>query len=147
LALRVTGDVNVVDLVNPQIGRVRHHGEIRAVELVPHVDLLGDPAEQLRQRLVDRIQRDRAGDAGMNVDIHLRVTREGEQQFAHIHVVDDDAVGFGLRRRLRARRHRQGLDGRRNGRSRRGRLLAQMPARGRLHRLEAAAEHGTQPEH
>ena len=56
-------------------GRIRHHDEIRAVQLEAHVDLLGDAGQQLRQGLVDGVERDGAGDAGVNVDIDLGVAR------------------------------------------------------------------------
>jgi hypothetical protein len=61
-----------------------------------HVDLLGDAGQQLRQGLVDGIQGDVAGDAGMDVDIDFGVAGQGKQQVADRHVVDDDAIGFGL---------------------------------------------------
>ena len=34
--------VDVIDLVDAQIGGIRHHGQVGAVELVAHVHLLGD---------------------------------------------------------------------------------------------------------
>ena len=37
-----------------------------------------------------------ARDAGVNVDVHPGIPRQGEQQLAHRHVVDDHAIGFGL---------------------------------------------------
>jgi len=79
-----------------QKGRVGHDGEIGAVEFEAHVDLFGNPGQQLRQGLVDGIQGDGAADAGMDVNINLGVAGQGEEQVAHGNVVDDDTVGFSL---------------------------------------------------
>ena len=94
---RVAIHVDVIDLVNAQIGRVGHHRQVGAVDFIAHVHLLGDAIEQLRQRLVDGVERDAARDAGMNVDVELGIAREREQQLLHLDVVDHYAIGLGPR--------------------------------------------------
>src|SRR5262245_31214423 len=139
LPLRLALHVHVVDLVDAQVGAVRHHRQIRAVELVSHVDLFRDAAEELGKRLIEGVQGDRAGDPGMNVDVHLCSAREREEQLANVYLVDDYGVGLGLQRRLRPRRRWECLHQRRNRRGGGRRLVAQV-AFGGLHRLETAAK-------
>ena len=50
----------------------------------------------MRQGLVERVERDGAFDAGVDVDIHFGVARQREQQFLHRNIVYHDAIGFRL---------------------------------------------------
>ena len=95
-------------------GRIRHHREVRAVEFEAHVDLLGDAGQQLRQRLVDRVERNDAGNPRVDVDIDLGVARQREEQILDLNVVDDDAVGLGLGRGARLGHGQRLLDRGRN---------------------------------
>ena len=79
-----------------QEGRVRHDGEVRAIQLEAHVDLLGYPGQQLRQGLIDGVQGHCAGDARVDIDVNFGITGEGEEKVANRNVVDDDAIGFCL---------------------------------------------------
>ena len=88
-ATGIAGDIHVVDLVVVQIGRVRHHDQVRAVDLPAHVDLLGDAAEQLLQGLVDGVEGDGADQAGVDVDIQLGVAGQAldDGEFLEIEIV------------------------------------------------------------
>jgi hypothetical protein len=110
------------------------------VELVAHVDLPRDALQELRQRLVDGVQRHGPGDLGVNVDVDARVAREREEQLLEPHVVDHDAVGFGARRRL-GRRQQRSEAHRRRDRPRRRRLFGfQVLVRGHRRHVTAGAE-------
>jgi hypothetical protein len=78
----VARHVDVIDPVAAQKGRVGLHDEVGAIQFEAHIDLTGDAGQQLRQGLVDRVERDRAFDARVNVDIDPRIARQCEQQFA-----------------------------------------------------------------
>ena len=56
---RIARHVHVIDAVDAQEGRITHHHQVLAFDLPAHVDLARNAREKLRQRLVDRIQRDR----------------------------------------------------------------------------------------
>ena len=77
-------------------GRVGHYDQVGAIQFEAHVDLLGNAGQQLRQGLVDRIERDGAGDARMDVDIDFGVAREREEQIGDLYVVDHNTIGLGL---------------------------------------------------
>ena len=66
-----------------RIGRIGHHRQVGAVHFPAHVDLLGDAGQELLQGLVDGIEGDRAGDAGMDVHVDLGVARQGEEEILH----------------------------------------------------------------
>ena len=95
-ACDITRHIHVIDLVMFQERRIGHDCEVRAIQFEAHVDLFGNPGQQLRQGLVNGIQGDSAGDPGVNVDISLGVAGQGKEQLANRNVIDDNAVGFCL---------------------------------------------------
>ena len=92
----IARQIDVIDLVVLEIGRIRHYREVGAIEFETHVNLLGDAGKQLRQRLVYGVQTDRAGNAGMDVDVEFGVTGKCKKQILDLDVVDYDAIGLGL---------------------------------------------------
>eukprot|EP01041_Mallomonas_annulata_P021559 gene21559-biopygen14678 len=89
--------------------------------LVAHVNLALYAAQQLRQGLVQRIQRDHTFDARMDVDIQAGIACQCEQQRFDWYFVHRDAIGldFGASARRRqgcALLHRLGYRSGRTGR-------------------------------
>jgi hypothetical protein len=80
----VASDIDVVDLVVLEVGRVGHHRQVRAIEFEAHVHLLGDAGEQLRQRLVDGVEGHQAGEPGVDVHVQLGVTGKGKKQIVNL---------------------------------------------------------------
>ena len=138
LHLHIPGRTDIIDLVGPRVGRVAHHGQDLPVEFVPHIGLFGDAIEQLRQRLVDRVDGYGARDAGVDVDVDFGVPRERKQQIVDAHIVDHDAVGLGTYRRPRLGQRRSDLYRRWDFSFAPGRLGPQVGL-GLLHRSHAAA--------
>ena len=77
--------------------------------------MFGNAVEDLRQGLVDGIQRHVAFNAGMDVDVDLRIARQREQDFARRQIGDDDAVGLHFRCRFWRRQDNGMADGLRDG--------------------------------
>ena len=127
-SLYVARHVDVIDLVVPEVRRVGHHSEIRAIKFEAHVDLLGNAGQKLRQRLVDGVHADIAGDSRMNVDVQLGITCKSEKQILNLDVIDHDAIGFSLLDRSGSGEGSNLLNGLRNHALRlRDAFCAQMP--------------------
>ena len=91
----VPGHVHVVDLVIAQVGRVRHHRQIGAIQFEAHVHLLGQAVEDLGQGLVDGVEGHRAADARVDIHVELGVPGQGEQQLLHLDVIHHHRIGLG----------------------------------------------------
>lgn len=88
--------IHIIDLIGAQEGRIRHDRQIGAIQFPAYVNLLGDPGQELLQGLVYGIQGDHAFDAGVDIHVQLGIARQGEKQFLHPHIIDDDTISFGL---------------------------------------------------
>ena len=141
----ITRQIDVIDLVILQIRRIGHHRQIGAVKLVAHVDLLGDAGQQLRQGLVNGVQRHVTGNTRMHIDVELGVAGQGKEQILNADIVDHNTVGFGLGPGLGARQGHALLHGSRNGATRfRHTFRAQMGWRGRIAESGRSAGHHSQ---
>jgi len=84
-------------------------GQVAIVQFIAHIDLPGDARQDLRQGLVERVQRDRSLNALVNVQVDLRVARQREKDFLRRNIGDDNAVGFRLGHRHGRRRTTRAL--------------------------------------
>ena len=128
----VARHVHVVDAIRLHVRRVGRDDDRPGFLPETHVHLTGDAFEYRRKRLIDGIEADEALQLWMDVDVLLRVAREGVEQLLDRYFIHHHAVSLRLHCRLRRRNEVADARGRRNHRFWRRRRLWQgdVPLRG-----------------